>query len=150
MGHCLIVQLSREPIDKEDFIEPYTFDDDDDIRYVADYVCERDNYKESVEWFIEQLGDAVEYNEEDNSFTVIDRESFFKEDFKEFRAITEDFTLHDFCDSSWMNKIQHLARPWFGTYIYLDNYSQHINEFMRYYCDPGDKYYIGGICDYHC
>ncbi len=149
MSHCLIVQLSKEPIDKEDFITPDTFDEDPDIEYVSDYVCERDNYEDDVKWFLEQLGDSVTYDKSDNSITFVNKEEYFKEDFEEFSKLVQNCTLKDFCDHDWMFQVQSYVRPWFDTYIYT-YYSQPMGEFVRDYGNAGEKFYIGGICDYHC
>ena len=149
MSHCLIVQLSKEPIDKEDFITPYTFEDDDDINYVSDYVGEREDYEESVQWFLEQLGASVTYDKSDNSITFVNKEEYFKEDFEKFSKLVQNFTLKDFCDYDWVSKVQRYIRPWFDTHIYMD-YSQPMGEFIREYGKAGEKFYIGGICDYHC
>ena len=154
MSHCLIVELSEEPIAVEDRVTADWFDDCEDIRSVADYVQNIEDtgntYEEAVDMFIKELGAAVTYNEEDNSITFINPEKFFEEDFKIVKELVEKATLKDFMSNSWSYKIRERIQPLFGTYIYHTNEcSYSLHEFLRYYKN-GEKLYLGGICDYHC
>lgn len=154
MSHCLIVELSEEPIEIEDRVTAVQFEDSDDINYAADYVQDLNetdlSYDEAVELFNNELGEAVVYNKEDNSITITNIEKFFEKDFRVVKELVENATLDDFMDNYWSYKVRNHIRPVFGTYVYhTDDCSYPLPEFLRGYKN-GEKLYLGGICDYHC
>lgn len=155
MSHYLIVELSEQPVDIEDRISAYGLEEDQDIQYAADYVQDlEDNdmsYEEAVEDFLDELEGIAIYNKEDNSITFTDTEKYFEEDFKAVKDMVANATLENFIDDSWAYKLRKHIRDQFGTYIHhTGECSWPISEFLREYAKKGAKFYIGGICDYHC
>lgn len=155
MSHFLIVELSEEPIATEDRVTAGYFYDDADIQYVADYVQDLNetslSYDEAVELFNNELGAAAVYNKEDNSITFTGIEKYFEEDFKAVKEMAATATINDFMNRSWAYKLGDYIHPIFGTYIHhTGDCSYPLPDFLRDYVKDGEKFYIGGICDYHC
>ncbi|MBQ2619752.1 MAG: hypothetical protein IJF84_00265 [Thermoguttaceae bacterium] len=155
MSHCLIVELSEEPIDIDERVTAYEFEDDDDIQYAADYVQDLDEYgrtyEEAVEDFLGELGDVVTYDKGDNSITFNDIEKYFEEDFNKVKDMVANVTMEKFINGSWVYDLKNHICDRFGTYIYhTGECSYPLAEFIRDYARNGSKFYIGGICDYHC
>lgn len=155
MSHCLIIELSEKPIDIDDRVTAYEFEDDDDIQYAADYIQDLDDagrtYEESVEDFLGELGGIVTYNKEDNSITFTDVEKYFEKDFKAIKDMVANATIENFVKGSLAYNLRNRISDRFGTYIYhTGECSYPIADFIRDYAKDGSKFYIGGICDYHC
>ena len=69
--------------------------------------------------------------------------------YDEFKELTKDVTLEKFKDWYWVYKVKECLSDESGTYIYYD-YPRTIDDFVRDVVKDGDKFYIGGIVDYHC
>ena len=155
MSHRLIVELSEEPVAEEDRMTAYDLTEDKDIQYAADYVDDLEDvditYEEAIDLFLQELGVAATYNKEDNSITFVHVKNYFEEDFKIVKEMMEKATLQEFMDSLWIYNVRCYLRPIFGTYIkHTWDGSYPLPEFIRDYAKDGTKFYIGGICDYHC
>ena len=151
MSHCLIVELSDNPVAYHDRVYTDHFDDDMDIQHVADYICEVDNIDEALKTFLRELGDSVEYNAEENSITFKDSTKFFQESYLRFLHLIDTMSIDKFCNPHWSYQITNSVSPLFGTYIYhTGECSYSINDFIRLYGATDKKFYIGGILDYHC
>ena len=149
--HCNVFELSRKPIKESDRMNENTLMDNDSfVGYVADYVADIDEpYEDTVGWLVNELGASVVYNNEDNSITFVHKDMFFKQDYDKFRELIKGVTFKKFLDWKWVHQVKScLSQDW-GTYIYFD-YPMNINDFIRDHVKDGDKFYIGGVVDYHC
>lgn len=151
MSHCLIVELSHEPIETLFRVGATTIEEDDGfMATVADYVADIEcPYEEAVQTFLDELGEAVTFDPADNSITFVNKEAFFQESYELFKKIVNNLTLENFMDHRWAWNATECIKSSFGTYIYY-YYPKQIDEFVRDEVHNGDKFYIGGICDYHC
>ena len=151
MSHCLVVELSEEPVRKEDRMKSdRLIDNEEFMATTADYVNDiEEPYEDVVQEFLLELGAAAVYDASDNSITFKHKEMFYKTSFDKFQELAKEATLQDFMKSSWAWKIKDAISPLFGTYIYFD-YPQNIDTFIRDCVVNGSKFYIGGICEYHC
>lgn len=151
MGKYLVVELSEEPIKKKDRMTLGWLENNDEfMSATADYVEDiEEPYEDVVQEFLLELGAAAVYNASDNSITFKHKEMFYKNSFDKFQELAKEATLQEFMKSSWAWKIKEAISPTFGTYIYFD-YPQNIDTFIRDCANDGNKFYIGGICQYHC
>ncbi len=155
--HSRIFQVSRRPIDKQDYI--------DESRYyegfvgsIADYVDSMSDEAiaeaiESLKWV---LGDAVEFK--DRSFTVVDKYKFFAPIFanwlKQCRELHDVMDLESFSDDSMSLKMFGFSQSYNDKYdYYMDDNgewagNQTLMDFMRY-AKEGDTFYLGNVIDYH-
>lgn len=146
--HCKIFELSKKPIKNR--INEDTFMDGDDsfVGSIADYVQDIDDtYEDAIKALLYELGASAIYNKEENSITIVHKNMFLKVNFDKFKELTKDATYEQFNDWYWVSQVQNCLTDKYGTYIYY-NYPKPIDDFMREVKD-GDKFYIGGILDYH-
>lgn len=151
MSSYLVVELSEKPVKKEDQMKPSWLETNDEfMAYTADYVDDiKEPYKDVVQEFLLELGAAAVYDESDNSITFKHKEMFFKNSFNKFQELVKNVTLQTFMEPSWSWKVKETISPAFGTYIYF-SYPENLDTFIRDCVDNGSKFYIGGICQYHC
>ena len=174
--HSRIIQISSSPIKESNYYEEdryYLGIEDWFCREIADYVVSANRTEELsdhgwIRCFLEACG--MEYNPEEQSFIIKDKELYFQETFKQFTDALEklqDVTIQDFSgkdrDRSDIRDLDYrvwlLQNAWKDRYaFYVDGYEcpstwdgcflNPLDEFIRY-MPEGTKVYIGAVMDYH-
>ena len=156
--HKRIYQITTSPVEAGEYISVSNFDSLGFLESVADYISddidrtyELGNLRESLE----KSGAAA--FDDDGSFLILPsgKEAWFRERYKEFnevarQAVTvslEEFVRGGHCASLIeMFKIYYCDE--YGAYVSSDEFStMPLDEFIRD-CEPGERYYIGGILEY--
>ncbi len=150
--HSRICQLSQKPIDKSDYITEDMFYDDF-VGTVGDYVQESPTgRKEDIEWLmaiIEDYGAIYNSSEESILFPIGFKENYFKESYEKLKEAVQNMSLEQFAsDSIIVSTLKLLIDSKYGFYIYTTHW-QTLDNFVRCELKEGEKYYIGGILDYH-
>lgn len=155
--HSRIFQVSKEPIDKEDYIDESNYIYDHWFtNSVADYVsnsCYRD---EDLKWFedcYEEKG--IKFGVDDNGeYLIIESKvKYFEKSFKRFKELLEKINSYDITgftkgiDEFWELKNEYEEK--YGFYIHLDGDElMTLDDFARTHPE-NVKFYIGGTIDYH-
>ena len=156
--HSRIYQISKTPIDRDDFIEEDKYYDHWFTNKVADYVdgdTERDS---DIEWLKDCYGNkGLSFGQDDNGeyFVVEDKAKYFEANFEEFQQELKELlekTFDDFMGRRVsLYRLESLYDDEFG--FYIDDNGEYcglttFDDFMR--CVTVDtKYYIGATIDYH-
>ena len=169
--HSRIFQVSKEPINEEDYISESTFYDSAFIGEVADYVNQDTDRNDDIAWlkdYIEGRG-GIELDEAEMTITIVDKKKFFERSFNTFKELLDklastniiqfsgtaesgDMENSRFAFSSLMYDLECEAEgDKFGFYIYDYGdygYPTRLDEWVRG-TKNGDKYYFGATIDYH-
>ena len=170
--HSRIFQVSKEPINEEDYISESTFYDSSFLGEVADYVNQDTDRNDDLNWLkenIEHRGGGIEVNVDEGTITIVDKKKFFEKSFDTFKELLDklantniiqfsgtaesgDMENSRFAFSSLMYDLECEAEgDKFGFYVY-DNedwgYPARLDEWIRS-TKNGDKYYFGATIDYH-
>lgn len=159
--HSRIIQLSKKPIDKEEYIKESDFFGYDGesgfVGTIADYVNEHTNTAEDIKWFVscyEEYG--VTHDEKNGTLTFKKGflEKYFKERFEQFKELSSNLTMEEFTNSFGMERyrIEKALEDTFGFYIYIEDYNSTMDTFARMYLKSsnGDQtFYTGNTIDYH-
>lgn len=155
--HSRIFQISREPINKDEYISEADYYDSGFIGEIADYVSDYTDRDDDIELIKARLEGVADFN--GDSFTIKNQRKYFEKKFSNFLETIEDISLltfEDFCtdesDFSYkMYKLESAYRDKFKFYI-NDNGeyagTEPIDDFMRR-AKNGDVFYIGATLDYH-
>jgi len=149
--HSRIIQLSEEPLHKDDFITESDFYESF-VGSVDDYVADIDDSEreEDIKWLmscLEPYGVKLDKEEESIVFPKGFKQRYFEERFKKFKETVNGMTLNDFCDSIKAWQLSQIIEKKFDFYIYV-SYPQPLDDFIRD-LEEEKKYFIGGIVDYH-
>lgn len=151
--HSRIFQLSKEPIQRDDYIDSCWFDDHWFTNEIADYVagCDRSN---AIMWLTNWIK-GCKIEEDGNGFYLVikNKDEYFAsayEDFKKHLNNVKNCTLAEFAKGTfyydlWALKESHNNR--FGFYVYSDALMP-FDDFIRT-AEMDCKYYIGNALDYH-
>ena len=158
--HSRIYQISKTPIDRDDYIEEDKYYDHWFTSSVADYVNGDTNRDDDIEWLQNCYGNkGLSFGHDDNGeyFIVEDKVKYFETNFKEFQKELEELskkTLDDFMGGESNMSLYRLKSSYddeFGFYI-DDSFEYHgvvtFDRFMRSATED-TKYYIGATIDYH-
>lgn len=109
--HSRIFQISRSPIDPNDYVDADHYCDEDwFLTSVADYIADVDDRDAELDGWLDQLnGVGLAYDSENKTLTVIDREVFFARKYAAFREWLRELasaTLADFSGEG-----ESIARP---------------------------------------
>ena len=171
--HSKIFQVSREPIERVDYISEDRYFDGF-VGSIADYVSDdltdeqRDNYITSL---VESLGDAIEYCAAKDSFKVVNKKAFFDRRFDAWKKrldILSKVTPEQFAgledikqDQSGLPYDCSVGRLNYEcSELYSDKFSYYIDDDGEYYgnqpldsfmrsINNGDEFYFGAVIDYH-
>lgn len=145
----LIVELSDTPIEEKDRLRSCHLIYDNVLDYITDEVYDSNvPYEDAVKMFRNQMGIVVKYNEDENSITFVDIDSFFSGNYRLFKQMVKDATLEQFRNANWADDAKWYIEPLYGTYIHYCGDTMQINRFVREHGANGKKFYIGGICWY--
>ncbi len=156
--HSRIFQISKTPIDKDDYIEEDKYYDHWFTDRVADYVNGATNRDDDIEWLrncYENKGLSFGQDNNGEYFVVEDKAKYFESDFEEFQRELKELlgkTLDDFMGGESRMSLYRLNSSYedeFGFYV-EDEYCgcATFSRFMRH-ATVGTKYYIGATIDYH-
>ncbi len=152
-----IIQLSRIPIEKENYIkEKKYYTDLNFVGEVADYV-EETGWNSAIEMFREFLKGIAVFD--GDMFMIINKEKYFEQKYKSFKELVsalnntslEDFSTYLSCTAMYMRQLQENYDRAFDFYIDDDGESLGLvtlDTFMRH-AENGQKYYIGNTIGYH-
>ncbi len=161
MGHYVILQLSKKPVQRRDYFcaDSYYFDNGSNIIGSAvDYIrdmgdAEMQQCLESMESYPVPCGYAIDAKA--RTFTVVSRADYWRKKYEETQKACSKIlamSLDEFMGRDASSAIRDVA--YFGEDNYgiqLSMYSgccDSIDYFMRSAKD-GDVYYIGAVIDYH-
>lgn len=161
MSHSKIIQISRRPIDRDDWKAESDYYDIGFVGSVADYVADIDDdeRKACIEWLSRSDGGPIPgviVNEKDETLKIVSKEDYFRDKWKRTTAAAKklsEMSLDEFASGKGLRSIEDVN--YFGNdkfSLYMDAPTIWdfcpIDEFMRYVTN-GDTFYIGGIVDYH-
>lgn len=159
--HSWIIQVSNQPIKKEDYITEDLFYDGF-VGNIADYVNKLND--EEATYFKNNIGQIEGLKVDGRAFSVVDKDKFFEKRYKEFTSSVEklsNVTFEEFKNdpnySVYTNVLWTMDayEDEYGIYVYLyidgGCYSyMPLSKFIRRYVkSPREKWYIGGVIDYH-
>ena len=158
--HSRIFQISKTPIDREDYIEEYKYYDHWFTGSVADYVDDDTDRNDDVEWLQSCYGNkGLSFGQDDNGeyFVIEDKAKYFEANFEKFQKELKELsekTFDDFMGGEGNMSLYRLKESYddeFG--FYIDDRNEYhglitFDRFMRY-TTVGEKYYIGATIDYH-
>lgn len=152
--HSRIFQVSKEPIEKEDYIK------EDNYIYehwflnsIADYVSDNCDRNVDIRW-LQDCALGFTFGTDDNGeyFIVNSKEEYFKSSFEGFKKALEalhNISIEQFVSYVNIYGLNTYYNEKYGFYIDIDDELMTLDSFVRY-CNNGEKYYIGGTVDYHC
>ena len=159
--HSRIYQITTAPITPEEYLTDNDFYEHWFIGSIADYVDDDINREYELSCFRESLEESkVAVFSSDDSFTILPdgKEAYFNGAYRSFMEVIKKATavsLAEFsgtCDNdcaSLTYKIKSSFCEEFGPYVSSDEFDTiPLDEFIRD-AVPGERYYIGGILDYH-
>ena len=156
--HSRIYQISKTPIDRDDYIEEDKYYDHWFTSSVADYVNGDTNRDDDIEWLQSCYGNkGLSFGRDDNGeyFIVEDKVKYFEAKFEEFqRGLKElsEKTLEDFMNGESNMPFYRLKASYddkFGFYVQDDFCGcSTFDSFMRC-ATVGVKHYIGATIGYH-
>lgn len=158
--HSRIFQISKAPIDRDDYIEEDKYYDHWFTNSVADYVNGDTNRYDDIKWLQSCYeNEGLSFGRDDNGeyFVVEDKSKYFETNFEEFKRALQDLsekTFDDFMNGESSMSLYRLKSSYdeeLGFYI-DDSCEYHgittFDNFIR--CSTeGTKYYIGATIDYH-
>lgn len=170
--HSRIYELKNSRDDEneldEDIFET-SFYDKYGIDYTSNIPTDSDDYKDSVAWFANAYKDHITFDAKDNSIIFSNIPGLMEDRYDTFQELLEKLqacSLEDFagCKKHTGNVLEdpdasylmwQLKDAWSSDnefYIFYDGYARPLFQFLRDLTDEQkkQKFYIGGILDYHC
>jgi hypothetical protein len=149
--HSRIFQIEEAPIDVDDYINEYTFEESGFVGSVADYVDESRDRPDDIDWLISYIGKyGAVYNKKKESivFNKGFKENYFRQKYDQFHTYVSKITFEDFVNDSYVPyKLKTLIEETGGFYVYNCGWET-LDSFIRDMTE-GKEYYIGGTVDYH-
>ena len=147
MSSSRIIQISDEPIDKDDYIEENEFYENWFVGAIADYVSDLDVEESVSDWLNSDIYDVA-----DNTITIKDKGTYFKPRFERFKTECERAMSMSFDDfSDYSSDIYNLKESYddkYGIYFYYGDELWTQSRFLRNFKN-GEKFYTGGMIRYH-
>ena len=157
--HSRIYQISKNPIDKCDYIEESHYYDHWFIGSVADYVSEYTDRNDDIQWLkdcYEKRGISFGIDNNGEYFVIEDKTQYFAPKFEVFQKTLSELltlTFDDFVSGKSGYPLYSLKNAFnekFGFYVDGEDINmESFDSFVRY-ADIDVKYYIGATIDYHC
>lgn len=156
--HSRIFQISKQPIDKIDYIEESNYHDHWFTNQIADYVDGCTDRESDIGWLKSCYNNqGLSFGADDNGeyFIVEDKNRYFEPKFERFQKTLQELsaaTLEDFVSDKSGLQMYSLKEAYddkFGFYVDSEEtFLVSFDEFVR--CsEAGIKYYIGATIDYH-
>ena len=156
--HGRIFQISKEPIEKDDYIEESNYYDHWFTNSIADYVDGDTDREDDIQWLKDCYADSglsFEIDDGGEYFIIEDKVKYFAKRFDVFQKTLkelQDITLDDFASGKcgmYMYTLKSTYDDEFGFYIDSEDTSlETFDSFIRH-SDNGAKFYIGATIDYH-
>lgn len=157
--HSRIYELSKKKVEPKDFINAdYILNYHGHfiggvVDYVSDYVDREAELEHLANGFKKY---SAKYDAENERFTFPKEFKFnyFKDDLEKFKQevkkVFEDDGLKYFVDNFFAHDLIRLIKRTLDAYIYLKDDDRLIllEDFIRE-LEPNEKYYIGGVVDFH-
>ena len=156
--HSRIFQISKNPIDKEDYIDELHYYDHWFTNSVADYVNGGTNREDDIGWLkecYENRGLSFGVDNGGEYVIVVDKYKFFEESFEAYqKALKElsEVTIDDFVTGKYGMKMCRLTSAYddqFGFYVDSKESGLETLDTLIRHSDNGTKFYIGATIDYH-
>jgi hypothetical protein len=150
--HSKIYQITEKKLERDDYTKAANFDYDDHSDF-ADYIddVERDEEKELLEHF-DSLFEGI-FSRKGRTITLLDTSGFIEEWRSAIKKCADNMDFTDWRTLFQMREITKRTHKEHNTMLYTDHAGfEYFGEFVqRLYAahKPGDKFYIGGILDYH-
>lgn len=156
--HSRIFQVSKYPIDIEDYIEESNYYDHWFTSSVADYVNGDTDRENDIDWLkacVEDKGISFSPFGDEMYLIVEDKIKYFESKFEAFKNALKELSIIPIeqfisgeCGLS-MYRLKEAYDDKFGFYVDSDEtYLVTFDDFVRH-ADVGVKYYIGATIDYH-
>ena len=156
--HSRIYQISKEPIDKADYIEESQYYDHWFLSSVADYVNGTTDRESDIQWLKECYQNmGIDFGADNNGqyLIIVDVRKYFQSKFDKFQNLLQELsevTIDDFADGKCGMQMYCLKEAYedkFGFYVDMDGeYLRTFDDFVRSE-NAGIKFYIGATIDYH-
>lgn len=156
--HSRIYQISKNPIDKVDYIDESNYYDHWFIGSIADYVNEDTDRTNDIEWLKEcynNEGLSFGVDNEGEYFIIADKAKYFSKRFVTFQKTLKELselTLDDFSSGRSGMQMYTLKAAYddkFAFYVDGDDTGMEtLDECVRS-SSNGTKFYIGATIDYH-
>ena len=150
--HSKIYQISEKKLERDDYAKAVNFDFDE-VSFFADYVddVERDDEKELLENF-DTLFEGI-FSRKGRTITLLDTSAFIEEWRSAIKKLADNM---DFTNSRQLFRMREITKRThkdysamlftdYGGFEYFGDFVQRLYAAHK----PGDKFYIGGILDYH-
>ena len=156
--HSRIYQISKNPIDKEDYIEESHYWDHWFVGSIADYVNEDTDRESDIKWLKDCYGDqglSFGADEGGEYFIIEDKSKYFAKNFEAFqKALKEltEITIDDFVTGKYGMKMCSLTSAYddeIGFYVDGDDTGMETFDNCIRSSSNGTKFYIGATIDYH-
>ncbi len=158
--HSRIFQMSKTPIDRDDYIEEDKYYDHWFTSSIADYVDGDTDRDDDIVWLkdcYEKKG--LSFGQDDNGeyFIIEDKTKYFEANFEKFQKELKELsekTLDDFMGGESNMSLYRLKASYDDELgFYVDDRNEYhglvtFDRFMRC-ATVGEKYYIGATIDYH-
>ena len=157
--HSRIFQISREPIDPENYCsENFELPYDSEYGILVDpidyVVCLSDEGKEeSIQWLKEVYKDVFKID--GDKVTVVNKKAYFKKRYQDFMKEMKklkNITLEQFSTCEYNKTFRNLKNDYeeeFGFWVdSMQTGMDTLDEFMRR-IENGFVFYIGAVMDYH-
>ena len=151
--HNRIIQVSKMPIDKEDYICARDYEDHWFTKSIADYVFDDCDREKDIEWLASD-GLSIERFDGPEVLIVRDKHKFFDAAYAQFREAinkAQTMTLDDFCSfgTSYIPfMVKDAYEDKYGFYIDNGDELMSLYDWIRY-VEQNTPYYTGGTVDYH-
>lgn len=156
--HSRIYQISKEPIDRDNYITEDRYYDHWFTHSIADYVTDNTDRDDDIKWLkdcYEEKGFSFGIDDKGEYFIIEDKSKYFAINFEAFQKALEELiksTLDDFMSGKCGTSLYYLKNSYndkFGFYVECEDCGcETFDGFMRY-ATIGAKYYIGATIDYH-
>ena len=157
--HSRIYQISKEPIDKCDYIEEDRYYDHWFNGSIADYVNGSTDRNDDIKWLkdcYEERGISFGVDDNGEYLIIEDKIQYFAPKFETFQKALKELTtmtLDDFVTGKSGYPLYSLKNAFnekFGFYVDGNDIGmESFDGFVRF-ASTGVKYYIGATIDYHC
>jgi hypothetical protein len=156
--HSRIYQISKQPIDKSDYIEESNYYDHWFTNQIADYVNGDTVRENDIDWLmacIKDKGISFSLFGDEIHFIVEDKIKYFESKFEAFKNAIKELSvisIEQFISGECGLSMYHLKEAYddrFGFYVDGDETDLvTFDDFVRQ-AEVGVKYYIGATIDYH-
>ena len=149
MSHSRIFELSKDKIDKDDYLTASYFDEGSFVGEIAEYTSDSEDRDADIDW-LKKVTDGVFEITKDGKVRFLNggKVKYFANRYNSFMAKVRDMTIEQFSSGSYdAYVLREIIDDKFSFYVYADNGLDTLDSFIRDAAE-GTEYYIGGIVDY--